>query len=199
MIPILLLPVLALASPMPLSSRSADLSQKLYLTSLVFGRGWNWEKAEERAGMIEAAAQRHKVDPALMVAIDAYECDLRDRDASVYAMVHGRRRLVGYDACPMGMRIMGVGRRARYNAVQLYEMAAADLERSRKVCLGSGHPARICAERAVAKRNSRNRDYAAQVFAIAAALRGQRAPEDHLTRRTVEIVRRLLRIFKKVS
>ena len=147
--------------------------------------------------MVLAAAERHHVDALLLVAVDAYECDLGDRDAPVYKVVRGRKRLVGYDACPMGMRVLDVGRRRRLGPAELYEMAALDLERSTRVFRALGYSPRRALARAVARRNSGNPAYGTQVFAIVAALGGRRVEAEGLSLRTREIVRRLVQIFKR--
>jgi hypothetical protein len=212
---------------------AAALAKMLCLASGAFGRpAWDQARCDERAEVILAAAARHSVDPVVMTAIDVIECDLDDRDAPVYEVRRGRRRLVGWDACPMGMRIRGPERRGQLGAADLVELAASDLGRSYALCraehrsrsraepagsagsagsatrasrerLGPGSPSRSeCEWRAVARRNLRSRDYAAQVLAVAGALRGKRLEGGSLrsrplTERTAEIVRRLLRIFRR--
>jgi hypothetical protein len=170
------------------------LAQILCLASGIFGRpAWDGDKCAERAMMIQTAAAAHSLDPLLMVAIDVQECDLRDRDNPVYRVVRGRRQLVGYDACPMGVRILGAGERAGYDAAALYELAATRLERWRDWHARArhrGHPF-------VAHYNPGNPEYAAQVLAFWAALGGRPVKRGgNLTERTVEILRRLGRVLQ---
>lgn len=178
------------------------LAAVLCLASGIFGRpSWDADKCAERAGVIEAAAARHGVDPLLMVALDVHECELRDVDAPVYKKVRGSEELVGYDACPMGVRIMGVESRRSYDVPALYELAAARLEHWRGWC-GRGHPGGRHLGRLprhhhyVAHYNQGNPTYADQVLAIRDALGGRprRAEKmQHLTPRTEEICARIRR------
>jgi hypothetical protein len=182
------------------------LSAVLCLASGVFGRpAWDLDKCDERAAVVLAAAARHGVDPLLMVALDVHECDLRDRDAPVYKKVGGRQRLVGYDACPMGVRIMGVDRRGSYDVADLYELAAVRLERWRDWC-GRGHPggryrARLpVRHHYVAHYNQGNPTYSNQILAIRDALKGrfgEAESRSDLTSRTDEIVRRYQLMYKR--
>ena len=179
------------------------LAAVLCLASGIFGRpAWDADKCADRAAVVAAAAARHGVDPLLMVALDVHECELRDVDAPVYKTVGGREELVGYDACPMGVRVMGVERRRSYDVPALYELAAARLEHWRDWC-GRGHPggrARLGHlprhHHHVAHYNQGNPTYANQVLAIRDALGGRlrRAEKmQHLTPRTEEMLRRIRR------
>lgn len=182
------------------------LSAVLCLASGVFGRpAWDLDKCDERAAVVLAAAARHGVDPLLMVALDVHECELRDKDASVYKTIGDRRRLVGYDACPMGVRIMGVDRRGSYDVAALYELAAARLERWRNWC-GRGHPGGryhahlLSRHHYVAHYNQGNPTYSNQVLAIRDALRGrfdEAESRSSLTPRTSDIVQRYQKILRR--
>jgi hypothetical protein len=165
------------------------LAQLLCAASGIFGRpAWDVAKCAERADWIVAAAERHDVDPVLLVSIDVVECDLRDRDAPVYREVEGRRRLVGFDACPMGMRILGVERRRLYDPRSLYELAARRLAADRARCRISGR--RDCLREAIARRNLGNPQYAAGVYYVWGALAGKRV-RGTVSIRLAEIGRRL--------
>jgi hypothetical protein len=184
---------------------AAALAKMLCLASGIYGRpAWDQPRCEERAELILASSERHFVDPVLMTAIDVVECDLDDRDAPIYEMRRGRKRLVGWDSCPMGMRIRGPERRRQYDDEALIELAASDLGRSYASCRADHRSRSECEWRAVARRNLRSRDYAAQVLAVAGALRGKRLEGGSLrsrplAERTAEIVRRLLRLFRRTS
>lgn len=161
----------------------AALARLLCLASGVFGRpAWEEAKCAERAAMIGEAAARYDLDPVILVAVDVVECDLGDRD---------RRGRGGVDACPMGVHFAGVAERRRYDARALYEEGARRLARGRELCRVGRHHRHSF----VAHYNWGSRAYAAQVLAVAGALRG-RAPRGlRLAERTREIVRRLLRVF----
>lgn len=175
------------------------LAAVLCLASSIYGRpAWDEAKCAERAGMILAAAGRHRVDPLLMVAIDMQECDQRDEDAPIYKMVRGKNTLVGYDACPMGVRIMGVARRAALGPAELYEIAAARLARWRRWCRaghpGGRYPGHLHAgHHYSAHYNQGNPSYSHQVLARREVLAGKKVGLDDvdLTPRTRETLRRL--------
>jgi len=161
----------------------AALAKLLCLVSGLFGRpAWEDARCLDRADAIMGAAGRHGIDPVLMVAVDVVECDLGDRDAPI----REDGRLVGYDACPMGVRLRGVTRRADYDEAALYELGAARLEAAKK-----RWKARRRRGHFVAAYNWGNREYAADVLAVAAALRGRRPRTAGLADRIAEIVRRI--------
>lgn len=167
----------------------AILAKMLCLASGIFGRpAWDDAKCTEHARYVMEASDKHGVDPVLMVAIDIVECDMREVDNPV------RRggRVVGYDACPMGVRILGVQRRRQYKTGDLYELAATRMERWKKWC-SRAHAGR---HHYVKHYNEGDPVYAAQVLAVAATLkvRGVRHREQ-LTERTRDIVKRLARLF----
>jgi hypothetical protein len=169
------------------------LAKMLCLASGIFGRpSWDNAKCAEHAGYVMASATRHSIPPVLMVATNILECDMQDRDNPVYAVVRGRSRLVGYDACPMGVRIMGVAKRGSYGPSDLYEIAAAKMERWQRWCVrkhrGMGH-------HFLFHYNEGNPAYSAQVMGVFAVLRGRQVKKDSLTDRTLEIVNRLSRVF----
>ena len=173
------------------------LSQILCLVSGIFGRSaWDGDKCTERAMMIETASIAHSVDPLLMVAIDVYECDLQDRDNAVYLVVRGKKRLVAYDDCPMGVQILGGDKRDRHDAASLYEIAASKLQK-----WSEWHSkARHRGHHFVAHYNPGNPVYSDQVLAIWAMLGGRTVKRgSNLTERTVEILRRLGRVLQRRS
>ncbi len=167
----------------------AVLARMMCLASGIFGRpAWNDVKCEEHAGYVMDAANRHGIDPVLMVAIDIVECDMRDKDGPVYKA----GRLVGYDACPMGVRIIGVERRQEYEAADLYELAASRMERWMRWCRRS-HEGK---HHFVKHYNEGEPVYSAQVLAVVATLKLRNVRHrDLLKSRTVEIVKRLAKIF----
>lgn len=174
-------------------------AQLMCLVSGIFGRpAWPAEKCEKEAALLLAAANRHDVDPVLMLAIDVQECDMKDgeyrdrhgrlrrADNPVYAKVRGRKKLVAYDSCPMGLRLP-VKDRLRLDNAALYERAARKL-----AALRAMFPRQK--PHHVARWNPGNPEYAYQVLAFATVLRGKRMSArvaSHLADRTVEIVRRL--------
>lgn len=183
------------------------LASAICLASGVFGRPAMPEaRCHERAEMISEAAARHGVDPLLMVALDVHECELReDVDAPIYKKVRGRRVVVGYDACPMGVRIRGVAKRAEHDASSLYDLAASRMAVWKKWC-SRGHPGKRWrgqlrdGHHYVGHYNQGNPTYFLQVLAIRGALAGRRpASEVGLTPRTLVIVSRCLRALDKRS
>jgi len=159
------------------------LSKILYLASSVVGRpAWNATTCDDRAEMIVAAAERHHLDPLLLVAVDVVECDLGSRDAKFKE----NGRVAGIDACPMGVRLRGKIDREDYPPVVLYEIGAKRLDEARKRCRG-----RRCRGNFVSMYNWGNRDYAAEVLAVASALHRKKVSTSGLPKRIAEIVRRL--------
>lgn len=182
----------------------AALSKVICLAWVAYGRAPLPEtECDGRALLVRQAAERHRVDPVLMVAVDVQECDLRGVDAPIYEEVRGRKIVVGYDRCPMGVRIMGVGERP--DAAALYDLAAKKLKRWERWCR-AGHPGGKYRGRGphhhVAHYNPGNPVYEHQVLAFFSVLRGRPvSPVDapHLTARSREIVRRLARTFARRS
>lgn len=169
------------------------LARMICIASGIFGRpAWDVAKCAEHAGYIQAAAERHGVDPVLMVSHNIVECDMREKDNPVYKEVRRRQVLVGYDACPMGVRIMGVGRRADFGPRELYETAARKLERWKAWCAkkhrGQGH-------HFTSHYNEGNPAYSDQVLGVRATLLGRSAEKYALCPRVAEIVRRLVKFF----
>lgn len=158
-----------------------ELARVMCLVSGIFGRpAWDQAKCEERARHVDEAASRYSVDRLLVVAVDVYECDMRDRDAPIYEETRRGRKLVGYDACPMGVRVRDLAERRRLSPRDLYDRGAALLSRRRRGGLG------------LAGYNPGNPAYVYQVLAIRAAIVGTRPRWlDALTPRTAEIVRRI--------
>lgn len=185
------------------------LAAVICLASGLFGRPALPEaRCLERATMIAASAARHGVDPLLMVALDTHECELRENvDVPVYKVRRGRRKLVGYDACPMGVRVIGLDKWQKHSAETLYELAATRMERWKRWC-ERGHPGRHyrgqlpADHHYVGHYNQGNPAYYAQVLTIRDVFRG-RAPqakyEPVLTDRTLEIVRRCARALDRRS
>jgi hypothetical protein len=174
----------------------AALAHLLCLASTIYGRpAWNDAKCAEHAAWITEAAARHAVDPLLMAAIEIHECDQDDRDRPIYAVVRGRKKVVGYDRCPMGVRVRGVAESRRLGPRELYERAAALLGR-----LADKHGNRRGHH--VSGYNPGNPTYAAQVLSIRRGLVGRSpraADADKLTPRTREILRRLRRVTEPTS
>ncbi len=169
------------------------LAKMICLASGVFGRpAWDASKCDEHAAYLMTSAARHEISPVLMVAVNVVECDMREVDNPIYAKVRGKDRLVGYDACPMGVRIKGPENRRRYGSGDLYELAASRMERWKIWCArrhrGSGH-------HFISHYNEGNPTYAAQVLGVFASLRVRSVKKDLLTERTLEIVRRLAKVF----
>jgi len=169
------------------------LARMLCLASGIFGRpAWDGAKCSEHAGYIMEASERHRVDPVLMVSHNIVECDMRERDNPVYGVVLGRRTIVGYDACPMGVRIIGVGRRAGFGVRDLYEAAARKLERWERWC---GRKHRGHGHHFVSHYNEGNPDYADQVLGVRAVLLRRSVRKYSLVPRIEEIVGRLSKVF----
>jgi hypothetical protein len=181
------------------------LAAVLCLASGVFGRpAWDEARCLERALVVSEVAERHGVDPLLMVALDVHECELRDNvDAPVYKKIRGRKVLAGHDACPMGVRIMGVKKRLDYDVPALYELAATRMEGWQKWC-GRGHPGGKypghlpARHHYVAHYNQGNPAYAPQVLALRRTFLGKEVlAGEALTPRTLEIIRRYRRIYNR--
>ena len=167
------------------------LAKIFCLVSGIFGRpAWDSAKCDDRASMVMEAAGRHHLDPLLLMSIDVVECDLGDRDAVFYN--DGRR--AGIDACPMGVRLRGKIGREDYPPAVLYEIAATRLDEARKRCRG-----RRCRGHFVSMYNWGNREYAAEVLAVAAALKGKRLSTIKLPRRIADIVRKILATMKQAE
>ena len=177
----------------------AALAHLMCLASGVFGRpAWSEAKCAAEAASMLAAAERHSVDPVLMLAIDVQECDMRDgvyldrhgrqrrADNPVFATVRGKKKLVAYDSCPMGLRLPAA-ERLRMDNASIYERAARKLAAIRAM-FPHKKPHHV------AQWNPGNPAYGYQVLAFATTLRGRRVPAktaSHLAERTAEIVRRL--------
>lgn len=172
------------------------LAELVCLAIAALGRSAVPAECESRAAEISEAALRHDVDPVLMLAIDAWECDLRqDRDVLVYEGLPDHRRFVAIDACPMGYRFRDVGLRRRTSSAGIYELAAAKLEDDRRRCRAAGHK-----HDSVAHWNLGNRAYSIQVLAVAGALRGK-PPRvgSKLKSRAADVVRRFLSAVADLS
>jgi len=113
------------------------LSLTICLVSGIFGRpAWEKSKCDERAAQISGIARRHGLDPLLMVAVNVQECDMRETEAFAPVVVgEGKhKKVVGIDACPMGVRLMGAEARMSREPVALYEIAADRMERWKRWC-----------------------------------------------------------------
>ena len=108
------------------------------------------------------------------------------------------------DACPMGVRVVGPAAQRTYDAVELYEIAAARMEHWKRWC-ERGHrgnkPIALfhSPHHFMAHYNQGNPIYAHQVLGLLAVLdrRTISASDEALfTERTKETVRRLVRAFK---
>jgi hypothetical protein len=111
--------------------------------------------------------------------------------------------LAGHDACPMGVRIMGVKKRLDYDVPALYELAATRMEGWQKWC-GRGHPGGKypghlpARHHYVAHYNQGNPAYAPQVLALRRTFLGKEVlAGEALTPRTLEIIRRYRRIYNR--
>jgi hypothetical protein len=175
----------------------AALSKIICLAWSVYGRPpLDSAECDARARDVLGPAVRHELDPVLLVAVDVQECDLRDDVAApVYRQVGRRRVLAGHDRCPMGVRVMDA--RREYSRAELYEVAAAKLDRWRRWC-AAGHPGNKYRgsgrHHFVAHYNPGNPTYEHQVLTFYARLRGRPVPEErvfYLTPRSREIERRL--------
>jgi hypothetical protein len=167
----------------------AALAELVCLAVAAFGRPADLATCERRAAEISEVSQKHGVDPILMLAIDAWECDLRqDRDVLIYEGEPGHRRLSAIDACPTGYRFRDIALRRRTSTAEIYELAAMKLEEDRRRCLAARHRHSF-----IAHWNLGNRSYSLQVLAVAGALRGKppRAGSK-LTSRAADLVRRFL-------
>jgi len=196
------------------------LALTICLASSIFGRpAWTPEKCAERAGQIMSIAERHGLDPLLMVAVNIQECDMRE-DVNAYVWVGGGggtvrggtarggtargientgrgRRVVAVDACPMGVRFWGARIWERHDPQELYELAAQRMERWKRWC----ERAHLGPEEHhfISHYNQGNPVYASQVLGVLAAITHRKIELRHLlafTDRTREIVRRLTRTFR---
>jgi hypothetical protein len=164
------------------------------LASGIFGRpAWDTAKCAEHAGYVMEAADRHNLDPVLLVSINIVECDMQEKDNPVYQTIGNRKKLIGFDACPMGVRILSVERRQRYDARGLYELAGAKLEKWKSWCAKS-HGRK---HHFMVHYNEGNPVYAAQVLGVFATLKLRHVKSESLTPRTAEIIRRLVRVFTR--
>lgn len=182
----------------------AALSKIICLASSIYARpAPSPAECDLRAREVSEAADRHGLDPVLLVAIDIQECDLRDDvDAPVYRQVgKGKKKvLVGHDRCPMGVRVMDV--RKKLDRAELYEVAARKLDLWRRWC-AAGHPGgkyqgRRDRHHFAAHYNPGNPAYESQVMTFYSRLRRVPVRErdlPNLTPRTREISRRLLAKF----
>ena len=167
------------------------LAKILCLVSGIFGRpAWETAKCDERASMLSEAADGHHLDPLLLVAIDVVECDLGVEDAKF----RENGRVAGIDACPMGVRLRGKINREDYPPAVLYEIAAKRLDDARRRCRG-----RRCRGHFVSMYNWGNRDYAAEVLAVAASLKNKRVSTKRLPRRIADIVQKILATMKQAE
>lgn len=195
------------------------LSFALCLASGIFGRpAWTVEKCDERAIQISEIAKQHDVDPLLMVAVNIQECDMREDVDALVTVGEGRhKRVVGIDACPMGVRIMGPAGVRLHAAlhddnqvaarVALYDTAARAMVRWKRWC-SRGHqgnaplPLFSTQHHFIAHYNQGDPTYSHQVLGIQAALARRPIKPEHerrFTERTKEIVRRLLLAQRKAE
>jgi hypothetical protein len=168
-------------------------------SSIFSGRAaWDEARCLARAEVILEAAERHVVDPVLMLAIDVLECELRDEDVKIYDESDDPKRLVALDACPMGLRFRHPRRRRHLGVAELYDLGAAHLAKVTAWCEG-GHGGRRLGRRGhhpLAHWNWGNPLYAVQVLAVRSALLEKaigRRVERRLTSRTRVFVERIAR------
>lgn len=172
------------------------LQALLCAAKLVFSHGASWTETEcrERAREIVEAAAQHDQDALLMAAVFIQECDLRDdvaRPVFLPADLHRprrKRRIIGYDYCPMGVRIMGTLDRHRWTRAALFTEAARRMARWERWC-----KRRHSHTHFIQHYNEGNAAYTESVLAIRRALRSKAPLATTLEPRTAEIVRRLLR------
>lgn len=178
------------------------LSLTLCLVSGIFGRpAWDQSKCDERAAQLVEIAKRHGLDPRLLVAVNVQECDMREGINALVTVGEGKhKRVVGVDACPMGVRIMGAEALKPHDPVALYEISAAKMEHWKRWC-ERGHqrnkpePLFSTKHHFIAHYNQGDPNYAHQVLGFFAVLTGRlvkKSDEEKFTERTKEIVRRLL-------
>lgn len=172
-------------------------------SSIFSGRAaWDEARCLERAEVILGAAERHTVDPVLMLAIDVLECELGDRDVKIYDESGEERRLVAVDACPMGLRFRHPRRRRHLGAAKIYDLAAHHLAKVAAWCEG-GHGGRRLGRRGhrpVAHWNWGNPRYEFQVLAVRSVLLESeigRREKRKLTPRTRVFVERIARLLQK--
>ena len=175
----------------------AMFTRMVCLSSGVFGRpAWDDARCAEQASYMTEAAERHGIDPVLMLSLNVVECDMHTRDNPIYQEVKGRKKLVGFDACPMGVRIIGVEKLERYDDRKLYELAATRLERWKRWCAKQHRDRRGRPLHSFLKHyNEGNTLYADQVLAVAAVIRRRPTARYQVSERIAEIVRRLSRVF----
>ena len=183
------------------------LSLVICLASGVFGRpAWTPEKCAERAGQLMEIGRRHGIDPLLMVAVNIQECDMReDVNALVTAGEGKHKKVIGIDACPMGVRIIGSDWKKHRAPEELYELAARRMEHWKSWCERGHHgrkPAGLSLEKHhfIAHYNQGNPVYASQVLGFLATITHRKVREKDssaYTERTREIVRRLTRAFSR--
>lgn len=175
----------------------------LCLAKPTFSHGQTWNEAEclDQAKEIQAAAEVHGIDTKLIVAVNIHECDLRSGIVRPIWQEFGtgrrkKRVQIGADLCPMGLRVFGPVDRVKWTDAAIYMEAARKMDRWKKWCdhdHGGAH-------HFISHYNQGNSVYQFQILAIRRALAGKpllKGEEGLLTERTLEIVKRLTRVFKK--
>jgi len=164
------------------------------MASGIFGRpAWTPELCLERAVQIQKISLEKDLDPLLFVAVNIQECDMRETvEAAVYTPATAKqpRKQIGVDACPMGVRFLWPNGKKPERSMDpgvIYEIAGQKMQRWKLWC-NKNHKK----HHFIAHWNEGNPTYAAQVLAFRTVLLGRPLKsEEGLTKRTLEIVRRL--------
>ena len=173
------------------------LALTICLASSVFGRGKMAEtECKAMAENVTMAAKIADVSPVLILAVNIQECDLRERvDAPIWKGEGKKRKMVGVDACPMGVRILGITDSTKLVVERLYNLAGEKMSVMKKWCERNHKGAH---HHFISHYNQGNPTYAAQILGFMAVLQGRPVPdESSLTARSKEIIRRLLRVFRQ--
>jgi hypothetical protein len=151
------------------------------------------EACLQTAEGILQAAEAEDIDPKLILAVQMHECDLREGVGAPIWLGTGRaKKQIGVDACPMGVRIIGVFDREKWSPSALYRKAAQKMATWQRWCARNhtGH-------HFISHYNPGNPVYSAQVLGFLAVLSGKPPKnEELLTARSKEIISRLLRVFR---
>ena len=173
------------------------LTMTICLASSIFGRGQMAQtECKAMAENMTMAAKIADVSPALILAVNIQECDLRERvDAPIWKGEGKKRKMVGVDACPMGVRILGITDSTKLAVERMYTLAGEKMAIMKRWCekkhKGSHH-------HFISHYNQGNPTYATQVLGFMAVVQGKPVSgENSLTKRSQEIIRRLLRAFQR--
>ena len=159
---------------------------------------WNIEQCREKAVQIKAAAEKYGIEEKFIVADFAQECDLVDNVARpIYKTVilrnKPKRVIIGYDYCPMGIRVYDPElNRVKWTDSRLFETSAQKMDHWRRWCARNhtGH-------HWISHYNEGNPHYAESVLAIRGSLDGKE-PKVKLVERTAEIVKRMNCMYRRL-